>query len=71
MWENGMDHHVRGSAGQPARLDTELIDLTEYSLGDTLDVPEHQFAPYLNRTILQVERPRTNLGRSGPPGRVD
>lgn len=66
-----MDYDAQDSADSPAELDTELIDLTEYSVSDILDVSEHQLAPYLDRTILQVERPRANLGGSGPPGRAD
>jgi hypothetical protein len=66
-----MDHHVQGFAGQPTKLDAELIDLSEYSVIDTLRVPGRRLAPYLNRTLLQIERPRRNLGGSGPPGRAD
>lgn len=66
-----MAHYARGSADDPAGLDTELIDLSDCSVEHILDIPVRQLAPYLDRTLLQVERPRANLGGSGPPGRAD
>jgi hypothetical protein len=66
-----MAHHVQSSAGDFVGLDTELVDLSEYSVDDILAIPGYQLAPYLDRTLLQVERPRMNLGGSGPPGRAD
>jgi FXSXX-COOH protein len=52
-------------------LETELIDLTDCSLDElrTLDDDDLQFA--VQRVLRQVEKPRTNLGSSGPPGRAD
>ena len=66
-----MAHHARSFAGDSAGLDTELVDLSEYSVEDILSIPGSQLAPYLDRTLLQVEKPRMNLGGSGPPGRAD
>lgn len=53
-------------AEKPAVVVTELPDLTELSLTDlrhaTVD---------LSRILKQIEKPRTNLGGSAPPGRAD
>ena len=69
--EKGMAHRALSSAEDSAVLDTELVDLSEYSVEDTMSIPACQLALYLNRALDQVGMPRMNLGGSGPPGRVD
>ena len=49
-------------------IDTMIPDLTEVSL-DQIDLA--QLDEDLQRLLADVERPRFNLGGSGPPGRVD
>ena len=52
-------------------IETQLVDLTEATLGDLRDPEWQQPIEEATQPIYsQVERPRYNLG-SGPPGRVD
>lgn len=51
---------------------TELIDLGGWSLEDLRSSSRHnELEAMLQRILGQVERPRANLGSSGPPGRAD
>jgi hypothetical protein len=54
-----------------ATLDTEVLDLTDVSMNDLrhLSVPGWDHAA--DRLIRQAQRPRTNFGGTGPPGRAD
>lgn len=50
---------------------TALIDLTETSFESVRAFDRNLLAPSLDRLLRQIERPRVNIGGSGPPGRVD
>ena len=52
-------------------LNTEMIDLGEFSLSDLRTMRSRDLADAVRSVLLQVERPRANLGSSGPPGRAD
>jgi hypothetical protein len=55
----------------PADVETDLIDLSEVSLS-TLNQCDHAtLAESVEHLLTQVDRPRSNLGGAGPPGRVD
>jgi hypothetical protein len=55
----------------PADVETDLIDLSEVSLA-TLNQCDHAtLADSVEHLLAQVDRPRSNLGGAGPPGRVD
>lgn len=71
MASEGTPHDASEPAAGTAWLDTELVNLDDCSFDDVLNVPASLLAPFLGRTLLQVERPRMNLGGSGPPGRAD
>jgi len=66
-----MAHQERQSADDPADVETELIDLSDQTLDEALDMNGRNLTPDLTRTLQQVSRPRANLGGSGPPGRAD
>jgi hypothetical protein len=51
-------------------VETDLVDLTDESLSTLRNCDAELLAPSLRRLLLQVERPRVNIG-SGPPGRSD
>jgi hypothetical protein len=51
--------------------ETELISLAGYSLGDLRADRSRELAAAVRVVLHQVERPRTNLGGGGPPGRAD
>jgi hypothetical protein len=51
-------------------VETSLVDLSEISLGHVL----HNFDALQGAVELllnQLERPRYNIGSTGPPGRAD
>jgi hypothetical protein len=50
---------------------TELIDLADCSLRDLRMSQSDDLTMTIQRVLRQVERPRANLGGSGPPGRAD
>lgn len=52
-------------------IETELISLAGYSLGDLRVDGSRELAEAIRIVLRQVERPRANLGGSGPPGRAD
>jgi hypothetical protein len=51
--------------------ETELVSLDGYSLGDLRKDSSRELAEAVRNVLRQVERPRTNLGGAGPPGRAD
>jgi hypothetical protein len=55
----------------PVHIETELVDLTAISLSQLQACEESVLEPSLRRMLAQIDRPRTNLGGSGPPGRAD
>jgi hypothetical protein len=52
-------------------VETELIDLTDIAFAALRGCDATWFAPSLRRLMHQVERPRANIGNTGPPGRDD
>jgi hypothetical protein len=52
------------------QIETEVIDLSEMSITDLRICDEAVLTPSLRRVLRQVERPRLNIGSTGP-GRVD
>lgn len=50
-------------------IETELPDLTGVTLADLRTCPDAEEATRV--VVAQVQRPRRNLGSSGPPGRAD
>jgi hypothetical protein len=55
----------------PADVETDLIDLSEFSLATLHQCDRAALADSVENLLEQVDRPRSNLGGSGPPGRVD
>lgn len=51
--------------------ETQVVDLTTKSLPDLRHVDEELLRRTMETVKKQIERPRTNLGSSGPPGRTD
>ncbi|MDR7274338.1 hypothetical protein [Catenuloplanes atrovinosus] len=56
---------------RPGDVITELIDLSDCTLRDLRLKDDLVPAAAVRRALRQVERPRANLGGSGPPGRAD
>jgi hypothetical protein len=52
-------------------VETELVDLSEVSLGGLRASDPELLNRSVSRLLRQIARPRLNLGTSGPPGRVD
>lgn len=52
-------------------LVTELVDLSGVPLSRLRAVGTGELTAQVQRVLRQVERPRANLGSSGPPGRAD
>jgi hypothetical protein len=52
-------------------IETEMISLVGYSLGSLRADRSRELADAVQLVLRQVERPRANLGGSGPPGRAD
>jgi hypothetical protein len=53
-------------------IESELLNLNEFTLDELEKIfqrPESK--PFVTKLYQQVERPRLNLGGSGPPGRAD
>lgn len=50
---------------------TEFVDLSEVSLSLLLECDSAVFESSTLRLLEQLDRPRVNLGGTGPPGRVD
>lgn len=55
----------------PADVETELIDLSGFSLATLDQCDRAALADSVESLLEQVDRPRSNLGGQGPPGRVD
>ncbi|MDI6103335.1 hypothetical protein QLQ12_32475 [Actinoplanes sp. NEAU-A12] len=55
----------------PADVETDLIDLSEVSLATLYRCDHAALEDSVERLLAQVDRPRSNLGGTGPPGRVD
>ncbi|GIJ48980.1 hypothetical protein Val02_58660 [Virgisporangium aliadipatigenens] len=54
----------------PNELETDLIDLTTLPISALRTFDEELLAPSVQRVLVQVQRPRNNIG-TGPPGRAD
>ena len=52
-------------------LETALPDLTGVSLDELAGMDDDDITAAVQQVLRQVEKPRTNLGSSGPPGRTD
>ena len=55
----------------PADVETDLIDLSRLSLAMLHRCSRSALADSVETLLKQVDRPRSNLGGAGPPGRVD
>lgn len=55
----------------PADVETDLVDLSEVSLATMYRCDRGALADSVKHLLEQVDRPRSNLGGAGPPGRVD
>jgi hypothetical protein len=55
----------------PTDIETDLIDLADCMVDEIRGMPPERLAPYTEKALRQVERPRLNLGGTGPPGRAD
>ena len=65
------DKKRREALEEPTELRTQLPDLGETSLEQLWHQDGNELMPFLQILFSQVERPRANLGSTGPPGRVD
>jgi len=54
-----------------AATESRLVSLEGCSLSDLRCDQSPELAEAVRLVLRQVERPRTNLGGSGPPGRAD
>jgi hypothetical protein len=52
-------------------LDTEVLDLADVPLADLRQLSAPGWARSADRLVQQAQRPRTNFGGTGPPGRAD
>jgi len=52
-------------------VETELVNLSHCSLHELRTLDDDELAIVGQRVMRQVEKPRANLGSSGPPGRAD
>lgn len=57
--------------GDATGFETQLADLTGLTIEEVKGLRRDKLAPFLETALRQVERPRVNLGGSGPPGRAD
>lgn len=56
----------------PAEVETDLVDLSQLSLAALYHCDRAALADSVDTLLKQVDRPRANLGGSGPPGaRID
>jgi len=55
----------------PHIIRTALIDLTDVHFAALRDWDEAVLEPGTRRLLAQIEQVRTNIGGTGPPGRVD
>jgi hypothetical protein len=54
----------------PEDIETDLVNLSRMSMLDLSACDESVLARSMRRILVQVERPRSNIGQ-GPPGRAD
>ena len=54
----------------PEDIETDLVNLSRMSMLDLSACDEGLLARSMRRILVQVERPRSNIGQ-GPPGRAD
>ncbi|HEU5332406.1 MAG TPA: hypothetical protein VFU73_06580 [Actinocrinis sp.] len=54
-----------------AWLETDMVDLEDYTVDEVHELDQADLSPSVDIIRQQVERPRANLGGSGPPGRAD
>jgi hypothetical protein len=54
----------------PRGLTTRVADLSQSTVQDTNEM-WNQLTSFVEVVLRQVERPRRNLGSTGPPGRAD
>jgi len=59
-----MDH-------SPKDVETDLVDLSGVSVSTLYRYRREALSASVRKLLTQVDRPRFNLGSSGPPGRVD
>lgn len=52
-------------------INTNLVDLNEVHFAQLRDLDESVLKPSAEWLLPQIERPRANIGGTGPPGRVD
>ena len=52
-------------------LTTQLLDLGDCSLSELRTRQGKDLSEAVQLVLRQVERPRANIGSSGPPGRAD
>jgi hypothetical protein len=52
-------------------VETVLIDLANVPIACLVDYDLDVLGPSLSAVMAQVDRPRKNIGNSGPPGRAD
>jgi hypothetical protein len=52
-------------------VETVLIDLANVPIASLVDYDLDVLGPSLSAVMAQVDRPRKNIGNSGPPGRAD
>lgn len=55
----------------PAGVETELVDLSALPISALREFEAAELEPSMRRVRAQIERPRANIGNTGPPGRVD
>ncbi len=59
------------TAGHDNDVTTRMIDLGDCSFEELRKHSSPELDGAIEQVLRQVERPRVNLGASGPPGRVD
>jgi hypothetical protein len=52
-------------------IETGLVSLAGYTLSELRADQSRELLDAVQLVLRQVERPRANLGGSGPPGRAD
>lgn len=52
-------------------VETVLIDLANVPIASLVDYDLDVLGPSLSAVMAQVDRPRKNIGNTGPPGRAD
>ena len=52
-------------------IEADLVSLAGYTLGDLRLDQSRELREAVRSVLRQVDRPRANLGGTGPPGRAD